>query len=365
MQFKYLFVLSFFITTSLPAQQDISDMRWSRVVYNQPDEWYGSEEAVRIAENVLLYQRNIGGWPKNMPMHHVLSKKEKKELLKLQSVDEDATTDNGATVMELNYLSRVYGATGNETYKAAFLKGIDYLIEAQYPNGGWPQFYPLKNDYSRHITFNDGSMVNIMRVMHAIAQKSDAFSIVADEQTVLKAKQAYEKGLEIILESQYKQNGVLTVWCAQHDEVTLEPVRARTYELPSLSGAESVGIVLLLMEIDNPSPEVVNAIQSAVRWFEKTQIHGIRVETFQTEDGKRDRRVVPDDMAPALWARFYGLSDNRPFFCDRDGIKKYSLAEIGHERRNGYSWYTRAPQAALDAYGEWQSRWAPARQPGH
>jgi len=359
MKFKSLLILSLFIAVSLSAQQDISDMRWNRVVFSQPEKWFGSEEAFRIAENVLLYQRNIGGWPKNMPMHHVLTKKEKRELLKLQSVDEGATTDNGATVMELFYLSRVYKATKSEPYKAAFLRGIEYLLEAQYPNGGWPQFYPLKNDYSRHITFNDGSMVNIMRVMRAISQKSDAFSIVADEQIVLKAKLAYEKGIKVILESQYKQDGVFTVWCAQHHEVTLEPAKARTYELPSLSGAESAGIVLLLMEIENPSIEVVNAIRSAVRWFEKSKISGIRVESYRTEDGVRDMRVVADENAPVQWARFYGLTDNRPFFCDRDGIKKYSLAEIGHERRNGYSWYTGAPQSILDAYEQWQSRWAP------
>jgi pectinesterase len=362
MKFKFPILLSLFITTSLLAQQEVSDLGWDQVVYDLPAEWYGSGEAVRIADNVLLYQRNIGGWPKNIPMHHVLSEKEKKKLLKLQSTGEGATTDNGATVMELIYLSRVYGATGKNAYKAAFLKGIDYLIEDQYPNGGWPQFYPLRGGYYDHITFNDNSMVNIMRVMRAIAQKSDTFSIVADEQTAIKAQLAYDKGIKVILESQYRQEGVLTVWCAQHDEVTLEPAQARTYELPSLSGAESAGIVLLLMEMKNPTPEVVNAIQSAVRWFEKVKIQGLRVESYRTEDGERDRRVVPDQGAPALWARFYGLTDNRPFFCDRDGIKKYSLAEIGYERRNNYSWYTRAPQEVLDAYCEWQSMWVPVNQ---
>lgn len=350
-------LILFFISQSLPAQKDIADMRWKQVVYGQPDDWYGSEEAIRIAENVLLYQLNIGGWPKNTPMHNVLSKREKKVLKKLQPTNKGATTDNGATVMELTYLSKVYKCTGNSAYKAAFLRGIDYLIEAQYPNGGWPQFYPMRKGYYTHITFNDESMVNIMRVMKAISQKSDVYSIVADDKTVLKAKQAFEKGIKVILESQYKQNGVLTSWCAQHDEKTLEPAKARAYELPSLSGSESAGIVLLLMEIENPSPEIVNAVQSAVRWFEKVKIQGIRVESSKTKDGSMERRVVTDENAPPLWARFYELEDNRPFFCDRDGIKKYSMAEIGPERRNGYGWYSDNPQKVLDVYVNWQSKW--------
>ncbi|MCU0472396.1 MAG: pectate lyase [Bacteroidales bacterium] len=77
---------------------------------------------------MLLYQRNIGGWPKNLPMHHVLNNIEKTELLESQAVGEGATTDNDATVMELTYLSSVFGATGNESYKAASLKGIDDLM---------------------------------------------------------------------------------------------------------------------------------------------------------------------------------------------------------------------------------------------
>lgn len=344
------------------AQQDLDGLRWRNVVFDQPEAWYGSAEAIRIAENVLLYQRDIGGWPKNIPMHTVLSANEKRKLQKLQPVDEGATTDNGATFMELIFLSRVYGKTGYEPCRSAFLKGVGYLIEAQYENGGWPQCYPLKDNYSRHITFNDGSMVNIMKVMLAISQRSDTFSIRFDDQTILKAKEAYNRGIGLILKTQYKQGGVPTVWCAQHDAATLEPVQARSYELPSLSGSESADIVLLLMQIENPSEEVVNAIQCAVRWFEKSKIEGIRVESFINEAGKRDRQVVVDQYAPPLWARFYELSDNRPFFCDRDGIKKYSLSEIGYERRNGYGWYTGAPKKVLDLFGEWQARWAPGNK---
>jgi pectinesterase len=353
---KYILIFLLFLSFSsvLTAKSNIESLRWRNVVNDQPDSWYGSTEAVRVAENVLLYQRSVGGWPKNTPMHKTLTRREKNDLQKLQSVGIGATTDNGATCMELLFLSKVYGKIQDVRYKNAFLKGVDYLIEAQYDNGGWPQFYPAKDGYDTHITYNDNSMVNIMNVMKAVAEKSDMYSITTDEATVLKAKIAFEKGVDIILKTQYKQNGELTVWCAQHDEKTFEPKKARSYELPSLSGGESVGIVLLLMRIDNPSPEIVNAVQSAVTWFEKTKIGGIRVENYINDYGVKDRRVVEDISAPYIWGRFYELTDNRPFFCDRDGIKKYSLAEIGHERRNGYSWYVNGPQRVLNEYEKWQ-----------
>ena len=91
-KFNFILILFLLLCPCLHAQHDLGELRWRQVVYDQPDEWYGSDEAIQIADNVLLYQRN---------------------------------------------------------------------------SGGWPQFYPLKDDYSRQITYNDGSMVNIMNIMEA------------------------------------------------------------------------------------------------------------------------------------------------------------------------------------------------------
>lgn len=356
--FCLLIICSFILTVS--AQKNIVDTDWDDLIYDQPDEWFKTKEAQTIAQNVLLYQRDCGGWPKNIEMHLPLSMEEKEKLRKLKSNGIGATIDNTATVQELDFLSKIYAQNSCKQYKDAFLKGISYLFEAQYENGGWPQFYPLEeDDYSTHITFNDDAMVNVMNVMKAIFEKSDRFSIAFDKKTVRRAKTSFDKGIEVILKTQYKQNGVLIAWCAQHDENNLQPTIARSYELPSLSGSESVEIVLLLMEIENPSTEIINTIQAAVVWFDKVKIKGIRIEHFKNSSGLKDIRVIEDKNAPALWARFYGLDNNRPFFCDRDGIKKYSLAEIGRERRTGYGWYDDDPKDIFKRYKQWQPKWAP------
>lgn len=335
------------------AQKDLSKMRWESIVHNLEKEWYGSSAAIAIADNVLLYQRNIGGWPKNTPMHLPLSEKEKKALLKIKSKGRETTIDNGATYYELVFLSKVYSETQIEKYKIAFLNGVEYLLEAQYDNGGWPQFYPLKKGYYTHITYNDNAMVNVLEILKEIAAGGGKYIPVENKEMIESAQKAFEKGIECILKTQYIQNGQLSVWCAQHDEYTFQPAKARAYELPSLSGSESAGIVLLLMEIENPSPKIIQAVEAAVRWFEENKISGLKVERYYTADGVREKRVVNDENAQPLWARFSELSDNRPFFCDRDGIKKYSLAEIGHERRTGYGWYSEIPQMVLDRYPRW------------
>jgi pectinesterase len=168
---------------------------------------------------------------------------------------------------------------------------------------------------------------------------------------------AYNRGIKIILKTQIIVNGKPTVWCAQHDENTLLPAKARSYELPSFSGAESVGIIRLLMEIENPSDEIIKSVQGAVEWMDSHRIRNTKWVTFTNSEGQRDRRIESDPKAGDMWARFYDLETQEPYVCDRDGIKKKTLDEIGYERRNGYSWYTGDPQEVLDRYLTWKKKW--------
>ncbi|MCF6130100.1 pectate lyase [Flavobacterium sp. AS60] len=330
---------------------------WNKFIVSKDDNWYATEEAQKVAENVLLYQRDFGGWPKNTQMQNQLSQAEKKQLLELKSDPNGCTIDNGATVQEMLFLSKINKQQPNEKYKNAFFRGLMYLISAQYANGGFPQFFPLKKGYAKHITYNDDAMVNVLKLFKEIKDNSNYYSIVPPAEIVSMAQTAFDKGIDCILKTQYKQKGVLTSWCAQHDEVTLLPADARAFELASLSGKESAKITLLLMSIENPSKEIVDAVEAAVLWFEKTKITGIKIENVPTGDGdKTDRTVVESPDAEPLWARFMELDNNKPFFCDRDGVKKATLAEIGYERRNGYGWYASEPREVLKKYQDWKSK---------
>lgn len=331
-----------------------------RSAQNQKAEWYAGEEAIRIADNLLLYQRDTGGWPKNIEMATRLSDAEKAALAKQKS-ETDSTIDNGATYGQLNYLARVFTATNHDRFKQAFVRGLDYLFKAQYENGGWPQFYPDLKGYYRHITFNDDAMVGVLTLLRQIARRKPEYTFVDDARRQ-KAERAIQRGVDCILKTQIRVNGKLTVWCAQHDEKTLQPAPARTYEKISLSGSESVGIVRFLMGIEKPSPQVKEAIESAVSWFRAAKLTGIKVVEKQdaSQPNGRDRVVVEDASAPPIWARFYEIGTNRPIFCGRDGVIKSSLAEIEHERRTGYSWYSGAATGLLaNDYPAWQKKISP------
>jgi len=263
----------------------------------------------------------------------------------------DSTIDNGATYTQLSFLARVVTARPQEQHRESFLRGLDYLLQAQYPNGGWPQFYPDLSGYYKHITYNDDAMIGVMKLLRDIADAKPAYTFV-DRERRDRAASAVEKGIECILKTQVMVSGKRTVWCAQHDEVTLAPAAARTFEVVSLSGGESVEIVRFLMSIKDPSPATIDAIESAITWFEQSQLKGIK----WIENGT-DRVVVQDPNAGPIWARFYEIGTNRPIFAGRDGIVKYSVAEIEHERRTGYNWYVDAPAKLIQKdYPAWKKK---------
>ena len=352
-------------TTAQKLRGDYSQkgMSWVRTASRIPDAFFTvyQDEAVRIADNLVLYQLESGSWPKNVYFAAKLTEEQKKEVRAGKHKTESGTIDNGSTTTEIIYLSKVYNVTRDKKYKNAALKAIRYILDAQYENGGWPQFYPNAQGYARHITYNDDAMVNVMKILQDIFQCNPLYWYV-DESLRKEAKKAFDKGVECILRTQIVQNGRPTVWCAQHHYETFEPVKARSYELPSLSGGESIGIVYLLMSIPDPSDEVIAAVDNAVAWFEASKIEGIRLEYYTDEEGKRDYRVVSSEQSRPLWARFYELDTNRPIFSDRDGVKKYNVSEIGHERRTGYSWYNGNATALLEQYRIWKNSFRPDRR---
>jgi PelA/Pel-15E family pectate lyase len=367
--FLLLALLSLVATAITDAAQ--RSIAWKDCLGQEP-RWYGSREAIRIADNLLLFQRDSGGWPKDIDMAAVLHEGQKADLA-IRKNRVDSTIDNGATYTQMAYLARVFSAAKIARYREAFIKGLDFLLAAQYGNGGWPQFHPKPSGYHKHITFNDDAMMGVMKILREISRREPAYAFV-DEGRRVRAEKAIERGIECILKCQIVVDNRLTVWCAQHDEVTFEPAPARSYEKVSLSGSESVNIVRFLMGIERPDRRVIESIKSAVAWFEAAKLTGIKqveIKDASLPNGF-DRVIVADSPAPSapsapsagpLWARFYEIGSNRPIFCGRDGIIKYSLAEIEHERRIGYNWYTSAPANLLAKdYPAWEKRLATEAQ---
>ena len=324
---------------------------WGKSFLRKDANWYHSVEAKVVADTVLKYQSPQGGWPKNTDLTR--PPRHPKDIPQPDGSLAN-TIDNGATTLPMQFLARVVKATGEEKYELSFCRGIDYLLAAQYPNGGWPQFWPLRKGYYSRITYNDNAMIRTMELLRDVSEAESPYEFV-DAGRRAKAAAAVARGIDCILKTQIIQDGKRTAWCAQHDQTTLEPAWARAYEPPSLSGGESVDIAKFLLTIEDPSDEIVAAIEGVVEWLRSVQMAGVRVDRIKNQSGNTDRVLVADQNAPPLWARFYELKTNRPLYLDRDSVFRYDYSKISYERRNGYSYHGRWASSLLEKdYPRWR-----------
>jgi PelA/Pel-15E family pectate lyase len=303
-------------------------------------EWYAGEEALRIAEIILSFQTPTGGWAKNIDLRK-RPREPGESFYSGGSWSYIGTFDNDATTREMRFLAKAYSARGEERFREAFLSGLNFIFEAQFPNGCWPQVYPLQGGYHDAATFNDEAIPNILRLLHRIADAEFAF---VAEHLRREAGAAMWRGVECVLAAQVSVDGELTAWGQQHDPITLEPTQGRPYEHPSLTAGESVEVVEFLMQIENPTPAIVKAVHAAVAWFEAVALYDLEYEypVLRARDG-----------GGPIWARFYEIETNRPIFSNRDGVVLYDWHDLDDERRRGYAWYRTHPAEMLAWYREW------------
>ena len=334
--------------------------RVMQMLPNQPS--YEPIQVREIAANILLFQRGNGGWPKDYDMLAVLTEEQKKALRDSHE-RADTTFDNHTTHTQVDYLARAFTQLGDAAYRAAGERGFDFILAAQYANGGFPQKWPDPKGIGAHITFNDGVMVGILEVLRAAAEGAPHFAWL-DAGRRERARLAVERGIDCLLRCQTRVGGRLTAWGQQHDEKTLATAPARTFELACTSPADSTEIVEFLMGCEKPSPEIIASVEAAVAWLQRVRIEGIRVERiaaphaeFIRHETDFDVVVVPDPKAPVLWARMYEVGTDRPIFASRDGIKVYSLAEVDRERRTGSGWYGGYARRLLSTgYPAWRAK---------
>jgi len=333
--------------------------------------FYAADEARRTADVIVSFQTPAGGWGKNMAYNEGVRKPGQayvpnniSHFLDANDFDRPkepewnyvGTLDNDATSTQLKFLARVQaGAPGAEgaAYRASFVRGIEYLLKAQFPNGGWPQVWPLEGGYHDAITFNDNAVTEAAEVLSSVAAGAGEYGFVAPalRQRAAKAAQA---AVGIVLRTQVVVDGRKTVWAQQHDGLTLKPVPGRNYEPAALSSGESAHLLVYLMAIERPSPEVRAAVEAGVAWLRAAAIRGFEWSGGRGTPG--GRRLTAKEGAGPLWARYYSLTTGKPIFGDRDRTIHDDVMELSLERRNGYAWYSGGPAEAIARYDDWKAK---------
>lgn len=316
------------------------------------DGWYAGDEAKALTESILSFQAPSGGWSK----HLGFGQGPRKSGMQWTSQSDPgkpahylATFDNSSTTAEMHFLANAWLATKREDCKEAFVKGLNFIVAAQYPHGGWPQVYPLEGGYHDDVTFNDNAMTHILELLSGIARAEPCYGFL-DPRQHQQAADALARGIQCVLKRQIKQDGRKTVWCSQFDPLTLTPSNARKMEPATLSGGESAGILKFLMSIRSPTPEIVACIEGGLKWFEEVKIIGIGTRDV---DGKTIYGADPTS-AEIRWARFYDLRTSKPVFPGRDGILYETFEAMAAKNKLGYDFYTSLPGSVVTTH---QKKW--------
>jgi PelA/Pel-15E family pectate lyase len=344
---------------------------------DHPAEWWTSDEALKDARNIVTWQVADGGWSKNIDMvtkprapGDLYDADNENRFPDLADFDKPAdpswhyiaTLDNDSTWMQIRFLARVGTAllaahrdADAAPICAAVQRGVEYLLDSEYPNGGWPQVWPLEGAYHDTITINDDAMTHAVEILNDVAEGAPNYKFLPAAM-VKRAGPAAQRGIDCLLKLQIVENGVKTAWAQQYDALTLEPASARNYEMPSLTSDESFPVVEFFMSLPNPTPAEVAAVHAACAWFVKVEIFGFRYGSgnfMADRSSQGGRKLVAVAGAGPIWARYYQIGTDLPIFGDRDKTIHDDVNELSLERRNGYSWYNAEGVAVLNEYKTW------------
>lgn len=360
-----------------PFNDSIAHARTSFKDNKPPYAIYDDTQIVGIAENMLALQNPDGGWKKNYDWAKINSKSElealKESVKNVEAITyekpknhEQSTLDNRNIYSQIAYLAQVYRQKKDKRYITCINNALTWIFNAQHPTSGG-----FSGADVMAITYNDDVMAGVLGLLLDVATNDDLYGFLPKDKRE-EALNAYNRGVSCILKTQIKvttANGdtILTAWGQQHDHETLEPIWARAFEPPSITACESCSILKLLMKDPNPTPQIKQAINSALAFLQDDNIiiHGKKIIRQKaapeiSSAGKYtdyEQIMVDDSDAKDLWARFYDLKTMQPIWCDRGQKFCATFNDMSKERRNGYAYTGTWPLSCIKEYEAWKQKW--------
>jgi len=293
------------------------------------DEYY-YDAAMKVAKALIWGQHEAGGW------NYIVDFAGDRSLQKFYDTiganawgyEEyyhyygNATFDDYVTTGASRFLLRIYLQKLDPAVKPALDKAIDFILESQYPLGGWPQRYPLKYefskdgipDYTHYYTFNDDVIRNNIEFL------IDCYVTLGEERFL----DPIRRGMNFYLVT--LQGNPQAGWGEQHN-MNLEPAQARTYEPASLRPSRSFNHAMLLMEFYKLTGDrkYLARIPDVIDWLESS-----RLPEEATEGGRFTH------------AGHIEVGTNRPLYNHRSGTGIL----------DGHYWYDYSDEDVIRHYGQ-------------
>lgn len=330
------------------------------------DAWHATgdpvfyEAAAMAADALIAGQHPSGGWNYVIDFAGEESLREWYEtvgyngwrLEEFQHYYGNATFDDGATIESAQLLLRIYLEKREARFGAALEKAIGFVLESQYPSGGWPQRYPPAPewkkqghpDYTGYLTLNDGvAERNIDFLLMVLQQLQDE-----------RVREPLQRAMDLFIELQ--QPAPSPAWALQYTH-DLMPAAARTYEPRSVSPhttGSAVGSLMDFYELTGDG-KYLEPLPAALDWLRQVELPASQ----QTDEGRNFYSYVEVGTNQPLGVHRrgsntrngeyfvdYEMSDQRPRRVDRAALQQRfeRLQGISAEEATSNSaWYGRGP----------------------
>jgi len=309
------------------------------------------DAAVAAAKALVWGQLESGGWDYRIDFSPKGEKRYAYRHLKLKDLKgrrNTSTLDDNNTQHALRLLMAVDQLVKDPEIHEAVVYGLDALLKAQLPKGGWPQRFfispPSKQRFATTVRINpDGSHTTIQRprsYAHYYTYNDNTINDCIS--TLLEAHERYnepryldaaKKCGDFIILSQLKppQAG----WAQQYTP-DLKPEWARRFEPPAVCGAVTSRNIRILIELTlvTGDEKFLKPIPAALDWLKRSRLPGGRVR----------------------YARFYELGTNRPLYFTRG---KYELTYSSDDMPTHYSFISKG-----DLHARAQARYREVKERG-
>ncbi len=262
-------------------------------------QWYLS--AAKDAARALAWgQRTTGGWDHRVYVGHL-----DPNAAHVVRRGQRCTFDDDITQGALNFLISLDEEIDEPWLTEAIELGFAFMMKSQFPNGAWPQWYPLRGGYHDYYTFNDRAMNDCIELMlrgHRVYGRQAYLDSAA-------------RGGDFIIVSQLPppQAG----WAQQYTH-DLKPAWARRFEPPGVCSLVTVSNIHTLIDLYlyTQDKKYLEPIPEAIAWL----------ETSKMDSGR--------------WARLYEVGTNRPIYGDREDGNKihYDYEKISEREKSSYGW---------------------------
>lgn len=292
------------------------------------------DAAREVADALIAAQHPAGGWnylhdfagEESLQRWYDTIGRNGWRLEEFQHHDGSATFDDAGTAESSQLLLRLYLEKEDPALRPPLDRAVDFVLDSQYPVGGWPQRYPASPDaepYTRHLTFNDDVAAENIELLLMVHQ-------TLGNEAVLPAVRAAMDAF-VVTQQPAPQAG----WSLQHDAEDLRPVGARTYEPDSLATHTTAGNVEKLLGFYELTGDerYLAGVPAALDWLDSVRLP----EDRWTEDGRQ-------------FPTFVELGTNEPLYVHRTGSNVV----------NGRYWADKDPTGTIVHYNAYRTIDVPA-----